>query len=294
MANKSSSNVAICARLCVCVCAGPEEGIEWDWFQRASFACTENSESVLVAAPTSAGKTAVARNVIKKCIATGGRCVYTAPVKALSNEKFRDFVGEFGAEKVALLTGDAQAGNMERAQVVVMTTEVLVSILHSDHFSDDLQDAGSDGPQDRRELMRKLSYAIFDEVHYIADDERGTTWEEAIVLLERHIPLVCLSATIPNFVDLVGWMAQTRHAPCHAVFTRWRPVPLVHGVVACPPAETMEIISDRKGKFRKLRYQDARLKLCAATHGAVHVRSCSVAAALVLVVFSFSLLARML
>ena len=248
------------------VSAGPEEDIAWDWFQRAAFACIEQSESVLVAAPTSAGKTAVARNVIKKCIATGSRCVYTAPVKALSNEKFRDFVAEFGAEKVALLTGDAQAGNMELAQVVVMTTEVLVSILHNDHESDLLDlDPHADAQQHRsigeprRLLMRHLSYAIFDEAHYIADEERGTTWEEAIILLERHIPLLCLSATIPNFVDLVGWLAQTRHAPCHAIFTRWRPVPLVHGIVACPPAEATQTISDKRGKFKKRCYQDGLL-----------------------------------
>ncbi|CAE7815937.1 unnamed protein product [Symbiodinium microadriaticum] len=247
---------------------GPEEDIAWDWFQRAAFACIEQSESVLVAAPTSAGKTAVARNVIKKCIATGSRCVYTAPVKALSNEKFRDFVAEFGAEKVALLTGDAQAGNMELAQVVVMTTEVLVSILHNDHESDLLDlDPHADAQQHRsigeprRLLMRHLSYAIFDEAHYIADEERGTTWEEAIILLERHIPLLCLSATIPNFVDLVGWLAQTRHAPCHAIFTRWRPVPLVHGIVACPPAEATQTISDKRGKFKKRCYQEAVMHL---------------------------------
>ncbi|CAE7563472.1 MTR4, partial [Symbiodinium sp. CCMP2456] len=247
---------------------GPEEGIAWDWFQRAAFACIEQSESVLVAAPTSAGKTAVARNAIKKCIATGSRCVYTAPVKALSNEKFRDFVAEFGAEKVALLTGDAQAGNMELAQVVVMTTEVLVSILHNDHESDFLDlDAQADTRQNRsigeprRLLMRHLSYAIFDEAHYIADEERGTTWEEAIILLERHIPLLCLSATIPNFVDLVGWIAQTRHSPCHAIFTRWRPVPLVHGIVACPPAEATQTISDKRGKFKKKCYQEAVMHL---------------------------------
>ena len=247
--------------------AGPQDGVAWDWFQRAAFACTDSWESVLVAAPTSAGKTAVARNMIRNCIVQGKKCVYTAPVKALSNEKFRDFVSEFGAEKVALLTGDAQAGNMDLAQIVVMTTEVLVSLLHNDSLSGNcLQCPTSQGQasdqnmmEPRRQLMHNLSYAIFDEVHYIADEERGTAWEEAIVLLERHIPLVCLSATIPNFVDLVGWMAQTRHAPCHAIFTRWRPVPLVHGVIACPPAHNTEIISDKLGKFKKRKYEAGRL-----------------------------------
>eukprot|EP00438_Fugacium_kawagutii_P006699 Skav219111 [mRNA] locus=scaffold1574:326424:353022:+ [translate_table: standard] len=186
---------------------GPDPNIQYDWFQKTAFACVDLSDSVLVAAPTSAGKTAVALHAIRRCMAEGRRCVYTAPIKALSNEKFGDFVKEFSAEDVALLTGDARAGRLETAKIVVMTTEVLVSLLHNEAMlEEDVEDVSS-----RSELMQSLSCAIFDEIHYIADEERGTAWEECIVLLERHVQLIGLSATVPNFMQLAAWIAQTRH-----------------------------------------------------------------------------------
>ena len=200
-----------------------------------------------MAAPTSAGKTAVALYAIRRCMAAGCRCVYTAPIKALSNEKFCDFCDLFGATNVALLTGDARAGRLETAKIVVMTTEVLVSLLHNEAMLDeDVEDVSS-----RSALMQSLSCAVFDEIHYIADEERGTAWEECIVLLERHVQLIGLSATVPNFLHLAAWIAQTRHTRCHGIFSRRRPVPLVHGVVPCPPANLVEVTTiDQKFKFK--------------------------------------------
>lgn len=227
--------------------SGPDQNINYDWFQRTAFACVEFSDSVLVAAPTSAGKTAVALYAIRRCMAGGCRCVYTAPIKALSNEKFCDFCDLFGATNVALLTGDARAGRLETAKIVVMTTEVLVSLLHNEAMLDeDVEDVSS-----RSALMQSLSCAVFDEIHYIADEERGTAWEECIVLLERHVQLIGLSATVPNFLHLAAWIAQTRHTRCHGIFSRRRPVPLVHGVVPCPPANLVEVTTiDQKFKFK--------------------------------------------
>eukprot|EP00931_Biecheleriopsis_adriatica_P005219 TRINITY_DN10674_c0_g2_i1.p1 TRINITY_DN10674_c0_g2~~TRINITY_DN10674_c0_g2_i1.p1 ORF type:complete len:2583 (+),score=543.74 TRINITY_DN10674_c0_g2_i1:16-7764(+) len=236
---------------------GPDDDVEWDWFQRAAFRCNDRQESVLVAAPTSAGKTAVARHAIKKCIDAGKRCVYTAPVKALSNEKFGDFVKEFGEYNVALLTGDSKAGCLESAPLVVMTTEVLVSMLHTDHILDRMLEDEHEGSRPWRGLMQELGLAVFDEVHYIADEERGTAWEESIVLLERHVHLVCLSATVPNYLEIAGWLAQTRHAPCHAIYTRHRPVPLEHSVVPCPPADKVIPVSTLAGHFKRKAFEAA-------------------------------------
>ncbi|CAJ1354648.1 unnamed protein product [Effrenium voratum] len=239
---------------------GPDQHLEYDWFQRAAFACVERGESVLVAAPTSAGKTAVARKAIHQCIASGTRCVYTAPIKALSNEKFSEFVQEFSPDRVALLTGDARAGNPETAHVVVMTTEVLVSLLHSARLED--PDPGPEGGEARPPgLIRSLSCAVFDEIHYIADEERGTAWEEAIVLLERHVQLVGLSATVPNFCELAGWVAQTRHLPCHGIYSRRRPVPLVHGVVCCPFDGSSPVEVTKRGRFMQRAYEAAVQRL---------------------------------
>lgn len=200
-----------------------------------------------MAAPTSAGKTAVALYAIRRCMAAGCRCVYTAPRKALSNEKFCDFCDLFGATNVALLTGDARAGRLETAKIVVMTTEVLVSLLHNEAMLDeDAEDVSS-----RSALLQSLSCAVFDEIHYVADEERGTAWEECIVLLERHVQLIGLSATVPNFLHLAAWIAQTRHTRCHGIFSRRPPVPLVHGVVPCPPANLVEVTTiDQKFKFK--------------------------------------------
>lgn len=242
---------------------GPDPSIEYDWFQCAAFACVDRSESVLVAAPTSAGKTAVAQHAIRRCLASGSRCVYTAPIKAriarvrprgteaLSNEKFGDFVREFGAQQVALLTGDVRAGNPATATVVVMTTEVLVSLLHNEAMLDEAGETSTSSG-----LMQSFSCAVFDEIHYIADLERGTAWEEAIVLLERHVQVIGLSATVPNFCELAGWIAQTRHAPCHGIFSRRRPVPLVHGVVTCPPVALVEVTTVG-GRVKTMEYQEA-------------------------------------
>ncbi|CAE7841668.1 MTR4, partial [Symbiodinium microadriaticum] len=161
----------------------------------------ERGESVLVAAHTSAGKTAVAEYAIAKSLKNKQRVIYTSPIKALSNQKYRDLQEEFG--DVGLMTGDMTIN--PTGTCLIMTTEILRNMLYR----------GS-------EVMR--------EVHYMRDKERGVVWEESIILLPHKVRFVFLSATIPNAKEFVGWVAKTHHQPCHVVYTDYRPVPLQHYV----------------------------------------------------------------
>ena len=146
----------------------------------------ERNESVLVAAHTSAGKTVVAEYAIAKSLNNKQRVVYTSPLKALSNQKFRELSEEFGS--VGLMTGDVTLN--ENAQCVVMTTEILRSMIYR----------GAD-------VLREVAWVIFDEVHYMQDRERGVVWEEVIISLSNATRMVFLSATLPNcsaHADAVG------------------------------------------------------------------------------------------
>lgn len=148
---------------------------ELDDFQKASIKCLEAKQNVLVAAHTSAGKTVVAEYGIAMAVRDKQRVIYTSPIKALSNQKYREFSREF--TDVGLMTGDVNLS--PNASVLVMTTEILRNMLFR----------GS-------EVMREVSIVIFDEVHYLRDVERGVVWEESIILLPPNITLVFLSATI--------------------------------------------------------------------------------------------------
>ncbi|XP_027766459.1 helicase SKI2W-like, partial [Empidonax traillii] len=156
-----------------------------DPFQQRAALCLERGQSVLVAAHTSAGKTAVAEYAIALARRHMTRSIYTSPIKALSNQKFRDFRETFG--DVGLLTGDVQL--RPEAACLVMTTEILRSMLYN----------GSD-------VIRDLEWVIFDEVHYVNDDERGVVWEEVLILLPEHVKLVLLSATVPNALEFAQWV----------------------------------------------------------------------------------------
>ena len=160
-----------------------------DPFQQDAVHALAEGRSVLVAAPTGTGKTVVAEYAVHNALTRGLRAIYTTPIKALSNQKFRDFRTRYGS-RVGLLTGDLVEN--PSGQLLVMTTEVARNML--------VQDPGSFGD---------VGCLIFDEVHYLADPERGTAWEESILLAPAHVPLVCLSATIANAEEIAQWVRTT-------------------------------------------------------------------------------------
>jgi ATP-dependent RNA helicase HelY len=168
------------------------------------------SEDVLVTAPTGSGKTWIAREEIRRLLEAGKRAWYTTPLKALTNSKYQEFGEEFGAERVGILTGDRKENS--DAPLIVGTTEI---------FRNQLFDALRGGEDVRVDLV------IFDEAHYLGDEDRGHVWEEAIVLTPSRIRMLLLSATIGNAGELAKWIEELRGVSCRVV-TRpgARPVPL--------------------------------------------------------------------
>jgi ATP-dependent RNA helicase HelY len=177
----------------------------FDEFQREALRIFLGGESVMVAAPTGSGKTIVAEHAVYEAFKRTGRVFYTTPIKALSNQKYRDLRAVYG-DQVGLLTGDVSENR--DARVVVMTTEVLRNMLLQSPW--DLDDVDT---------------VIFDEIHYLADPERGTTWEESIILCPEHVQLVCLSATVSNAPEIAAWIGRT-HRPIRLITSDKRPVPL--------------------------------------------------------------------
>ncbi|TIB71368.1 hypothetical protein E3Q23_03825 [Wallemia mellicola] len=200
-----------------------------DPFQRVSVNSIERDESVLVSAHTSAGKTVVAEYAIAQCLKRGERVVYTSPIKALSNQKYREMLADFG--DVGLMTGDVTIN--PSASCLVMTTEILRSMLYR----------GS-------EIMREVSWVIFDEIHYMRDKERGVVWEETIILLPHKVRYVFLSATIPNAHEFAAWVCHTHNQPVHVVYTNYRPTPLQHYLFPAG-GEGIHLVVDEKGQFRE-------------------------------------------
>ena len=178
-----------------------------DEFQEKAIICLENRESVLVSAHTSAGKTVVAQYAIAMAKRDHQRVIYTSPIKALSNQKYRDLKEVF--VDVGLMTGDVTRN--ENASCIVMTTEILRNMLFK----------GS-------EITKEIAWVIFDEVHYMRDRERGVVWEETIILLSNKINYVFLSATIPNAREFGMWITKIKKQPCNVVYTSFRPTPLKH------------------------------------------------------------------
>ena len=179
---------------------------ELDPFQRRACAALESGHGVLVCAPTGAGKTIVGEFAVHLALASGGKCFYTTPIKALSNQKHHDFVARYGKEQIGLLTGDLSVN--ADAPVVVMTTEVLRNMLYADSTA-----------------LRGLSYVVMDEVHFLADRMRGAVWEEVILHLPADVRLVSLSATVSNAEEFGGWI-QTVRGDTSVVVDDHRPVPL--------------------------------------------------------------------
>ncbi|BBZ67573.1 DEAD/DEAH box helicase [Mycolicibacterium insubricum] len=177
-----------------------------DDFQRRGCAALESGHGVLVCAPTGAGKTVVGEFAVHLALASGRKCFYTTPIKALSNQKHSDLVRRYGSDKIGLLTGDVSLNS--DAPVLVMTTEVLRNMLY----------AGSPA-------LDGLAYVVMDEVHFLADKMRGAVWEEVILHLPEDVRLVSLSATVSNAEEFAGWI-QTVRGDTTVVVDEHRPVPL--------------------------------------------------------------------
>ncbi|MFH1355254.1 MAG: DEAD/DEAH box helicase [Candidatus Omnitrophota bacterium] len=178
----------------------------YDKFQQEAIDYIDQGFSVIVSAPTGAGKTAIAEHIIKSSLQSGLGVIYTAPIKALSNQKYRDFQGQF-AENIGILTGDVSIN--PHAQVLIMTTEIFRNKI-----------------LDEPESLKKYSWVIFDEIHYIDNPERGTVWEESLIFLPKQINILGLSATIPNIKQLSSWIESVHNKPIKTVIEDKRPVPL--------------------------------------------------------------------
>ncbi|KAG0375791.1 ATP-dependent RNA helicase mtr4 [Mortierella sp. AD032] len=206
-----------------------------DPFQRLATYSIERGESVLVSAHTSAGKTVVAEFAIATSLKNKQRVIYTSPIKALSNQKYRELSEEF--KDVGLMTGDVTIN--PSASCLVMTTEILRGMLYR----------GS-------EVMREVAWVVFDEIHYMRDSERGVVWEETIILLPPQCHYVFLSATIPNAMEFAEWVCKNKEQPCHVVYTDFRPTPLQHYLFPSG-GEGIHLVVDEKGQFREDNFNQA-------------------------------------
>jgi superfamily II RNA helicase len=182
-----------------------------DPFQLEAIDALNIGHSVVVSAPTGSGKTLVGEYAIHRALAHGRRVFYTTPLKALSNQKLRDFRSQFGTENVGLLTGDLSVNR--EAGIVVMTTEIFRNMLYAeiDHPDDD--------------PLADVEAVVLDECHYMNDSQRGTVWEESIIHCPPPIQLVALSATVANAGQLTDWIERV-HGPTRLVLSDHRPVPL--------------------------------------------------------------------
>lgn len=212
-----------------------------DPFQQISVSCLERKESVLVSAHTSAGKTAVAEYAIAMAFRDKQRVIYTSPLKALSNQKYRELSHEFS--DVGLMTGDVTLS--PNASCLVMTTEILRGMLYR----------GS-------EVLKEVAWVIFDEIHYMKDRERGVVWEESIIFLPPAIKMVFLSATMSNATEFAEWICNIHKQPCHVVYTDFRPTPLQHYVFPVG-GSGLYLVVDENEQFREdnfLKLQDTFTK----------------------------------
>ncbi len=182
-------------------------GLSLDRFQEQSIQFIEQKKSLIISAPTGSGKTLIAEYAINKALKEGKEVLYTAPIKALSNQKFRDFGQLFGRDKVGIMTGDVSFNS--EAPILIMTTEIFRNAIFEDPKRFD-----------------NVMYLILDEVHYLDDIERGSVWEESIIFAPTHIRVLCLSATVPNVMEIAQWIGKIRSEVIEVVQEDKRPVPL--------------------------------------------------------------------
>ena len=183
----------------------------FDDFQIAACQAVEDGNGVLVAAPTGAGKTVVGEFAAFSALARGKKCFYTTPIKALSNQKFQEFVERFGEDRVGLLTGDTNINS--EADVLVMTTEVLRNMLYANSST-----------------LKNLGSVVMDEVHYLADKSRGAVWEEVLIHLMESVQVISLSATVSNAEEFGEWLGEVRGAT-DVIVSEIRPIPLYQHVL---------------------------------------------------------------
>lgn len=222
--------------------------VELDDFQLEACRSLEHGRSVLVAAPTGAGKTIVAEFAVHLALSEPrAKAFYTTPMKALSNQKYSELAAEHGAENVGLLTGDTNINS--GARVVVMTTEVLRNMLYADS-----------------PLLNDLSFVVMDEVHYLADRFRGPVWEEVIIHLPRTVRMVSLSATVSNAEEFGDWLQAVR-GDTDVVVSERRPVPLEQHVLV--QGRLVELFDGAPSSSKSLRVNPelTRLPLAQARGG---------------------------
>ena len=205
--------------------------MKYDPFQQRAIDYIKVGHSVIVSAPTGAGKTVIAEHVINDCLEKNTKAVYTAPVKALSNQKFREFNERFPG-KIGILTGDVSINS--DAPILIMTTEI---------FRNKVLEETS--------TLEDYSWIIFDEIHYLDDYERGTVWEESLIFLPKHMKMLALSATIPNIEEFADWIKTIHEKPIKIVKEEKRPVPL-HFFYQCK-GEIVDTINKVKLIERKQR-----------------------------------------
>jgi superfamily II RNA helicase len=178
----------------------------YDKFQQEAIDHINDGHSVIVSAPTGAGKTVIAEHVIRTCLECHVGAIYTAPIKALSNQKFRDFQLQF-PERIGILTGDVSLN--PGADVLIMTTEIFRNKV-----------------LEEPESLNRYRWIIYDEIHYLDNPERGTVWEESLIFLPKHMNILGLSATIPNISQFAGWIESIHGRSVRVVLEEKRPVPL--------------------------------------------------------------------
>lgn len=183
----------------------------FDDFQIAACHAVEEGRGVLVAAPTGAGKTVVGEFAAFSSLARGKKCFYTTPIKALSNQKFHEFVEKFGEDRVGLLTGDTNINS--DAEIMVMTTEVLRNMLYANSST-----------------LLNLGAVVMDEVHYLADKFRGAVWEEVLIHLMESVQVISLSATVSNAEEFGEWLGEVR-GHTDVIVSEVRPIPLYQHVM---------------------------------------------------------------